>query len=135
MDFSTKKLRESLKLDRLAQDISELVEIHVQLAKLELKQGVAESFSRLLAILVIGAVCFAATLMLSLGFAQLLNSLTKSLFLGYFVLGGCHTLILILLLIFRRSLKNMLENVMLKILKSTRSSTSESPTLPPHEKS
>ncbi len=136
MYFDPKKLSQSLKLDQLADDISELVDVNVRLAKLEFKQHLAETFARLLTLLVVTAMLFAVGLMLSLGLAQFLNNLTKSIFWGYFCVGAAHLLLLFLVLLMRKSLKNYLENIVLKVLKNPAPSASEGLMLPnKHEKS
>ena len=98
-----------LKLDSLVDNISGYVETRVKLLKIEIKEDVARVLSKGIvsgSMIVIGLIFL---FFISVGLAQFLNSYFENSFEGYLIVAGIYLLILIIFIIFRKSIDKKFE--------------------------
>jgi hypothetical protein len=108
------KLKEILlkffKLDSLVEHISGYVETKVALVKMEIREEVASAMSRLLIILIMFLTGILFLLFLSIGLAEYLNGVLGGDHIGFMIVGGGYGLLLLLMVVFRKSLLKTFEN-------------------------
>jgi uncharacterized membrane protein YqjE len=109
------KLFKFLRVDAIIEHLSGLIEARLELAKLELREELAKMGASIIATIVLSFLGVLIIIFLSISLSTLLNDLLESKFLGYFIVTGFYTLILILLLIFnvRSWLQEKIENMLI----------------------
>jgi hypothetical protein len=103
MENIKEKILKFLRLEGLINNLSGYVETRVALIKIEMREEVASILSRALMIMLIILVGFLCLLFLSFATAQYLNALMMSEYAGYVMVALFFGLLLVLLLIFRKS--------------------------------
>ena len=102
------KLKEVLlkffKLESIVSNITGYVESRVALVKMELREEVASVISRSLIVVFTLLIGFLLILFLSIGMAGYLNTMYEGNFVGFFIVGGFYGLLLLLMMVFRKSL-------------------------------
>jgi len=106
-----------LRLDGIISNLSGYVETRIALVKIELREEVANILTRGLMIMIMFLVGFLVVLFLSLGLAQYLNTLLGSEFGGYMIVALFFGLLLLVLLVFRKSFFKMLEKQFADLIK------------------
>jgi uncharacterized membrane protein YqjE len=98
-----------LRIDNLVDNISGYVDARVKLLKIEIKEDVARILSKGL---VSGSMIVIALIFLffiSIGFAQFLNTYFENSFEGYLIVAGIYLVVLVVFLIFKKSIDKKLE--------------------------
>ena len=121
MGISMEKIKDRilkfLRLDGIISNLSGYVETRIALVKIELREEVANILTRGLMIMIMFLVGFLVVLFLSLGLAQYLNTLLGSEFGGYMIVALFFGLLLLVLLVFRKSFFKMLEKQFADLIK------------------
>lgn len=105
------------KLDSIVSNISGYVETRVALVKMEIREEVAAVLSRSLIIIIMMLFGFLVVLFLSIGTAEYLNTLFTGDFAGFFLVGGFYLLVLMFMIIFRKSLLKAFEKKFSTLIK------------------
>lgn len=105
-----------LKLDSLIDNLTGYVESRIELTKLELKEDIAKSLSKVLLFMLMGAVFTLFVVLISVAVAHLIS---KSLgaFGGFAVVAGFYLLLTLLLYAFRDSIGEKLQEHLVEIMK------------------
>lgn len=106
-----------LHLDEIIKNLSGYVEARVGLVKIEIREEVAGVLSRGLMIMIFSLVGFMFFLFLSFGLASYLNTLLESEFAGYMIIASFFGLLLLVLLIFRKSFFRMIGRQFAELIK------------------
>lgn len=108
------KLKEILlkffKLDSIVDHISGYIETRVALVKMEIREEVASAMSRALIVLIMLLTGILFLLFISIGVAEYINGVLGGEYLGFVIVGGFYGLLLLLMVIFRKSLLKAFEN-------------------------
>ena len=108
------KLKEILlkffKLDSIMDHISGYLETRVALVKMEIREEVASAMSRVLIIMIMIFTGILFLLFISVGLAEYLNQVLGGDFVGFMIVGGFYGLLLLVMIIFRKSLLKTFEN-------------------------
>lgn len=107
------KLKEILlkffKLESIVSNITGYVEARVALVKMELREELAAVISRSLIVVIMMLIGFLLVVFLSIGLAGYLNTLFEGNYAGFFIVGGFYGLLLLLMIVFQKSLLASLE--------------------------
>jgi hypothetical protein len=106
-----------LHLDDIINSLSGYVEARVELIKIEIREEVAGILSRGLMIMLIFMIGFLFFLFLCFGLAQYLNTLLESQFAGYLIVALFFGLVLLVLLLFRKSFFKLLEKQFVELIR------------------
>lgn len=106
-----------LHLDEIIKNLSGYVETRVALVKLEIREEVAGVLSRGLMIMLVFMIGFLFMLFLCIGLAEYLNTLLESQFAGYLLMALFFGLVLVVLLLTRKSFFRMMEKQFLALIK------------------
>jgi Putative Actinobacterial Holin-X, holin superfamily III len=109
------KLFKFLRLDAIIEHLTGLIEARLELAKLEIREEVAKVGARIISTIVLVFLLVMIIIFLSFSIATWLNSLTDSVYLGYFIVTGFYVLVLVLLIIFnvRIRLQQKIEDMLI----------------------
>lgn len=109
------KLFKFLRVDAIIEHLTGLIEARLEIAKLEVREELAKIGASIIAIVVLSFLGVLIIVFLSFSIATLLNHILDSEFLGYFIITGFYSLVLILLLVFnvRSWLQNKIEGVLI----------------------
>lgn len=105
-----------LNIGEIIQTVKSMVETKIELIKLEIQKEFSSILSRLVILMMVGAVALFGLLFLSLSSAFYLNDLLNSSFLGFLILGGFYVFLILLLILAKDS-----ENFQYQIQKSIKS--------------
>lgn len=108
-----------LKLDALIDNVVGYLEARVELMKMEVREEVATVLTRGLVIMVLFLVGFLCVLFLSLGLAQYLNTFFEGEYAGYMLTAGLFGIILLVLVLLRKTLFKMLEKQFVDMIKQS----------------
>jgi uncharacterized membrane protein YqjE len=105
-----------LKLDSLIENLTGYVETRIELTKLELKEDIAKSLSKVLLFILMGAVFTLFVVLISVAVAHLI---AKSIgaFGGFAVVAGFYLLLSLLLYGFRHVIGEKLQDQLVEIMK------------------
>jgi len=107
------KLKEILlkffKLDSIVENLNGYLESRVALVKMEIREEIANVMSRGLIILIMFLTAFLFILFMSVGLAEYLNMQFGGRHLGFISVGGLYGLILLFMIVFRKSLLKAFE--------------------------
>jgi hypothetical protein len=106
-----------LHLDGIISNLSGYIETRVALVKIEIREEVAIILSRGLMLTLLFMVGFMFLLFLSFGLAHYLNAVLQSDFGGYMIVALFFGFLLVVLLLFRKSLFKMLEKQFTEMIK------------------
>ncbi|RLD21244.1 MAG: hypothetical protein DRI71_09355 [Bacteroidetes bacterium] len=95
------KLFKFLRIDAIIENLTGLIEARMELAKLEIKEEAAKVGARIVAAIVFSFLLIMIIIFFSLSIATLLNSVLESMFLGYVIITGFYSLVLVLLIAFK----------------------------------
>lgn len=90
-----------LNADAVMEHLAGYIETRVELLKLEVKEETVKIAAKLLSFLVVGFLVLMIVIFLSFTIAWLLNHYFESEFLGFAIVTGFYTLILVIALIFK----------------------------------
>ena len=109
------KLFKFLRVDAIIEHLSGIIEARLELVKLELREELAKMGARIIAAIILSFLGVLIIVFLSFSLSTLFNYLLESQFIGYFIVTGFYTLVLILLLVFnvRSWLQEKIENVLI----------------------
>lgn len=93
----------NFKTERLVENLQGFVETKVDLVKLELKEDLRKSTSKILVVLVLALFLFLALLLGSIGLAFWLNELFSSAFIGFFCLALTYIGLFIIILLLNKA--------------------------------
>jgi hypothetical protein len=103
MDSIKDRILKFLRLDGIISNLSGYVETRVALVKIEIREEVAGILSKALIMMVIFMVGFMVLLFLCIGTANYLNMVLESQFGGYMIIALFFGLLLLILLVFRKT--------------------------------
>lgn len=106
-----------LRIDNLVDNISGYVETRVKILKIEIKEDVARVLSKGLvsgSMIIIGLIFL---FFISIGFAQFLNIYFEDSFKGYLIVAGIYLVILIVFLIFRKTIDKKFQRYFSEMIK------------------
>lgn len=99
-----KGLFKFLKIDQLIDDLSNLVETRIELAKIEVREEIAKIIVSFSSVLIISLFGLFTLLFISIGLAFYLNELWHSLYQGFFAVGGIYLLIALIVYLLKKKL-------------------------------
>ena len=106
--------------DKLVENVLNLVETYLKVIQLEVRGSIAATLSTFLLIIIASITASFAILMLSIGVSVLLSQkLAISIYGGFFIVAGVYGLVLIALLISRKSLKKLIDSALERQIKKT----------------
>jgi hypothetical protein len=115
------KLKEILlkffNLDSIVGHINGYIESRVALVKMEIREEVAHVLSRGLIILIMFLTGILFLLFISIGLAEYLNALVGGEYLGFVIVGGFYGLLLLMMVVFRKSLLKAFEKQFVGLIK------------------
>jgi hypothetical protein len=117
MEKIKEKILKFLNLDGVISNLSGYVENRVALVKIEIREEVAGILSRGLMLMLIMMVGFLCLLFLSLAAAQYLNSVLLSEYGGYVIVGLFFGIVMLVLLLTRKSFFKMLEKRFVEMIR------------------
>lgn len=106
-----------LKLDSVWNNVVGYVESRIALLKIELREEVATILTRGLMIMVLFLIGFLCVVFLSLGLANYLNTFFEGSYAGYLLTAGLYALILLTLILLRKSVFKTLEKQFEQMIK------------------
>jgi uncharacterized membrane protein YqjE len=115
------KILKFLHLDTLIGNVTGYVEARVALVKIEIREEVAGILSRGLLLMLIFMVGFLCLLFATFGLAQYLNAILESTYAGYVIVALFFGLVLLILLISRKSFFRILEKQFTEMIKQRNS--------------
>lgn len=107
-----------LRIDNLVDNVSGYVDTRVKLLKIEIKEDVAKVLSKGLMSGALMIIFVIFLFFISFGLAQFLNTLLGNSFEGYLIVAGIYLLILMLFLIFRRSIDKKFQDYFNEIIRN-----------------
>lgn len=117
MDSIKDRILKFLRLDGIISNLSAYVETRVALVKLEIREEVASVLSKGLILMVIFMIGFMFLLFLCIGLANYLNVVLESQFGGYMIIALFFGLLLLTLLVFRKTLFRVLGKQFAEMIK------------------
>jgi hypothetical protein len=105
-----------LKLEGLIEGLTGYIETRVELLKLEVKEDFARSMARVMVILVIAFALTFFILFMSFAIAYRLGE-SLGMFGGFSVVAGFYVIIVLVLILFRKSIIEMVEKKLVGIIK------------------
>ncbi len=109
-----------LRIDNLVDNVSGYVDTRVKLLKIEIKEDVAKVLSKGLMSGTLIIILLILLFFISFGAAQLFNTFFDNNFEGYFIVAGMYLIILILFLIFRKSIDKKFQKYFSEIIKQNK---------------
>jgi hypothetical protein len=97
------------KLDSIVEHLNGYIESRVALVKMEVREEVGNVLSRGLIILVMFLTGILFLLFMSVGIAEYINTQLGGEHIGFVIVGGFYGLLLLVMIIFRKSLMKALE--------------------------
>lgn len=109
-----------LNIDSIVDNLTGLVEKKVELFKIEFQEDAARAGAKIVVLLILGLSAFMALLFFSIALSVLIGNLLKSETIGFLIMGGFYTLILIVFIFLNKffSINKSLEKSILEILSS-----------------
>ena len=105
-----------LKLDSLIENVTGYVEARIELTKIELKEDVAKTLSKVLLFMLMGAVFTLFIVLISVAVALLLAQSVGS-FGGFAIVAGFYLLISLLVFVFRDAISEKLQGYLVEVMK------------------
>lgn len=105
-----------LKLDSLIENITGYVEAKIELTKLELKEDVAKTLSKVLLFILLGVVFMLFIVLISVAVAHLIAQ-SVGPFGGFAIVAGFYLLISLLLFVFRDAIGEKLQGYLIEVMK------------------
>jgi len=114
--FSLDNLKEEifrlLGLDGFIKSISGYIEARVELIRLEIRDEITKHLSRLMVNITGLLLAMCALGFLSVTLALVLNETVKSPYLGFLIVGGCYSLLALIVFTFRTSISRSIQKGM-----------------------
>ncbi|MEM1134453.1 MAG: phage holin family protein [Bacteroidota bacterium] len=98
-------------IDRLIDSITGMIETYVELAKLEVRNGLAFSLTYIILATVLIFFLSFSIFFFSLGLAVIINNLSGINYLGYFIIASLYMIFLVLIISQRNNIKARIEMV------------------------
>lgn len=105
------------KLDSIVGTLTGYVEARFELLKAEVREDVARAIARSLTITAMFLVGFLFLVFFSVGLAYFFNQYFEDTFAGFWIVAGIYGLILLLLLLFRKSIHGYFEQQLADMMK------------------
>jgi uncharacterized membrane protein YqjE len=105
-----------LKLDSLIENVTGYVEARIELTKIELKEDVAKTLSKVLLFMLMGAVFTLFIVLISVAVAHLLAQ-SVGAFGGFAIVAGFYLLISLLVFVFRDAIGEKLQGYLVEVMK------------------
>ena len=105
-----------LKLDSLIENITGYVEARIELTKLELKEDVAKTLSKVLLFMLMGVVFTLFIVLISVAVAHLLAH-SVGAFGGFAIVAGFYLLVSVVVFAFRDSISEKLQVYLIEVMK------------------
>ncbi len=106
-----------LKLDNLVGSLTGYVEARLELLKAEIREDVAKAIAKSLVTVAIFLVAFMFLTFFSIGLAYFFNRYFEDTFAGFWIVAGIYGGILLLLLLFRKSIHEYFERQLAEMMK------------------
>jgi uncharacterized membrane protein YqjE len=106
-----------LKIDGLIENLGGYVETRVELLKLEIKEEIAKSMSRLSLIFGVAIIFLIATTFISFGVAVYIGQWLDSLVAGCTIVGGLYLSLAVIILFYKDPIAHRLEKKIKEIVK------------------
>ena len=104
-----------LKLDSVVEHLTGYVEARIELTKMELKEDIAKSLSKVLLFILLGVVSTLFILLFSIAMAYLLAE-SVGLFGGFAIVAGFYLLLGVLLFAFKATISEKLQDQFVQIM-------------------
>lgn len=105
-----------LKLDSLIENVTGYVEARIELTKIELKEDVAKTLSKVLLFMLLGAVFTLFIVLISVAVAHLLAR-SVGAFGGFAIVAGFYLVVSLLVFVFRESISEKLQGYLVEVMK------------------
>lgn len=99
-----KGLLSFFKVDSLFEHLTSFIESKVEIYKIEIKEDVAQSLSKMMVVLLLGFIGTFFFLFFNIALGYYLGELLESLFLGFLIISGFYLLLFLLLYLLRNQL-------------------------------
>ena len=106
-----------LKLDSIVSTLTGYVEARFDLLKAEIREDVSRAVAKSLTIVAMLLVGFMFLVFFSIGLAYFLNRYFEDTFAGFWIVAGIYGFILLLLLLFRKSIHGYFEQQLAEMMK------------------
>lgn len=90
-----------LKLDSLFDHLTAFIESKIEVYKIEIKDELVQTLSKIMVWLLLGSIVFFFFLFLNIALGYLLGALLNSLFFGFLIISGSYLLIFLVLYLLR----------------------------------
>jgi len=105
----------SYNIERLLASVSDIAETKIELAKLRVASKISVSLSSFIAIMMAVLLSVTAIIIISFGVAYFIGNRLNNLSYGFFIVGGFHVLVCLLIYVNRRKwLQDPLSNLFIK---------------------
>ena len=108
-----------LKLDSLIENVTGYVEARIELTKIELKEDVAKTLSKVLLFMLMGVVLLLFIVLISVAVAHLLAQ-SVGAFGGFAIVAGFYLLVSLLVFVFRDAISEKLQAYLVEVMKKTK---------------
>lgn len=105
-----------LKLDSLIENVTGYVEARIELTKIELKEDVAKTLSKVLLFMLMGAVFTLFIVLISVAVAHLLAQ-SVGAFGGFAIVAGFYLLVSLVVFVFREAISEKLQGYLVEVMK------------------